>query len=124
MKTKMWIALFGGICILCAAALLLFPAKKTDVAEIYQNGQLLYTISLSKVREPYDIQLERDGKSNTIHVIRGDLCITHASCPDGVCVNHGYLSSKAGPIVCLPNRVVIKYSGTPSDIDAVTGAAS
>ena len=57
-------------------------------------------------------------------MIPGDLCVTSASCPDGICVNHGYLSARAGPIVCLPNRLVIQYrSSDPADADAVAGVA-
>ena len=124
MKTKTWIAIFAGVCILCAGALLLLSGKKSNVAEIYQDGKLLYTIELDKVSEPYDLKIEGDWRSNTVHVIPGDLCVTSASCPDGVCINHGYLSTRAGPIVCLPNRLVIQYrSSDPAEVDAVAGVA-
>lgn len=123
MKTKRWMALFTGICILCAAWLLL-PTGTTHVAEIYQDQQLLYRIDLDQVDAPYDISIQQDGHSNTIHVIPGDLCVTSASCPDGVCVQHGYLSTQATPIVCLPNKLVIQYeSSNSAEADAVTGVA-
>lgn len=125
MKPRAWITLFVCVCLLRVAALVFLPSQKGDVVEIYQNRTLLYTIHLDQVSEPYDIELENDGDSNTIHVIPGDICITHASCPDQVCVKHGCLSSKATPIVCLPNKIVIQYSGSVSEtVDAVAGGVS
>ena len=53
------------------------------------------------------------------------MSLPKASCPDQVCVKHGFLSSKATPIVCLPNKIVILYSGSVSEtVDAVAGGVS
>lgn len=123
MKAKHFIALISVLCLICVGTLFLLSAKdRGQIVEIYQNKQLLYTIDLEQVDTPYDIELEHNGQTNTIHVIHGDICVTCASCPDGVCVNRGYLSKQITPIVCLPNQVVIQYSSSSSDeVDAVAG---
>lgn len=79
------------------------------VAEIYQNGELIQTIHLDTVTEDYTFTVEgNDGIYNTIEVHHGEIGITEASCPDGLCINMGFIHSSAFPITCLPNKLVIK----------------
>ena len=97
-------------------------------AEIYQNGELIKTIQLDTVTSPYTFTVEgEDGASNTIEVRPGEIGIIEASCPDGLCINMGFIHSSALPITCLPNKVVIKVTGSRSgdsgesepDIDSI-----
>lgn len=124
MKAKPLIAFLICLCLICVGALIFFSSKnRGQIVEIYQNKQLLYTIDLDQVDAPYDIELENNGRHNTVHVIHGDICVTSASCPDKVCVNRSYLSKQITPIVCLPNQVIIQYKGSSStDVDTVVGA--
>jgi len=78
-------------------------------AHIYQDGQLIETIDLNKVTEPYTFEItDADGHSNTVEVRHGEIGITAASCPDKVCVNMGFIKNDMLPVTCLPNRLVIK----------------
>ncbi len=45
-----------------------------------------------------------------------------AECPDKICVKHGELKSLNNPIVCLPNKIVIKFEGEAENVDTKTGA--
>lgn len=79
------------------------------IAEIYQNGELIKTINLDMVTEDYTFTVEgENGVYNVIEVHHGEIGIQEASCPDGLCINMGFIHSSALPITCLPNKLVIK----------------
>lgn len=78
-------------------------------AKIYQNGELLYTIDLEEVKEPYEIKITGDGGcENTILVKKGEIGVVAADCPDKVCIHTGFISDGIQPVVCLPNKLVIQ----------------
>ncbi len=87
-------------------------------ALIYKDGELIKTVSLENVSEPYEFEI-RDGESfNVIRVEEGRIRVVSASCPDKVCVNSGYISDGVMPIVCLPNKLVIEIEGAENAADA------
>ncbi|MCC8015294.1 MAG: NusG domain II-containing protein [Eubacterium sp.] len=87
-------------------------------ALIYKDGELIKTVSLENVSEPYEFEI-RDGESfNVIRVEEGRIRVVSASCPDKVCVNSGYISDGVMPIVCLPNKLVIEIDGAETAADA------
>ena len=111
MKNRTWILIFTVAAALCAAGFFLLPRPDGgDTALIYKDGALIESIDLSKVTEPYTITLNWEGRENVISVGPGYIAITQAGCPDQICVKHGPLAHGAMPIVCLPNRVVIKWA--------------
>ncbi len=94
----------------------------SPVADIYQDGTLLYSIPLSPDREPYTFVITGDGdRSNTVQIKNGQIGILSASCPDKLCVRQRFHSTSLLPIVCLPNRLVIRIreENAPAP-DAVT----
>lgn len=117
---RRWMLFLGGVaaaCLLCVALIPLFASPGT-VAEIYQNGEFLQTLRLD---EPVGYTLfAANGGSNTIVVQDGRICVSHATCPDQVCVNQGWVNTDATPIVCLPNQLVIQVKGGEQDLDAAT----
>lgn len=107
----------------CAAVLLLRP-RGTDhpVARITLDGALVEEIDLERVGEAYAFTLDGPGGfSNTILVEEGRIRVSQAGCPDQVCVNQGFISDGATPIVCLPNRLIIQITGGGDGLDAATG---
>ena len=120
-RSGTWILLLTAAAVLCAAAIVLTQHFAADAvtAEVYQDGKLLYTLSLTKTRS---ITVPApNGGSNTISIRPGGVCVSHASCPDQICVHQGWVSQSALPIVCLPNQLVIQIKGGESDLDAATG---
>ena len=66
------------------------------------------------------VPLSRDGvypigETNTITVSDGEVRMTHADCPDQICVKTGGISHSGQSIVCAPNRVVVSITGGDSD---------
>ena len=102
-----------------------FQKKERLVADIYQNGILLRTISLSSVteRETFTVHGEH-GAENVIEVRPGSIAVISASCPDQICVHQGFRGDTLLPITCLPNHLVIQIrpeaSDKASEMDALT----
>lgn len=89
----------------------------TNTVEILQDGRLLYRLDLSQA-EDQTIEVEYDGRANTIQIQDGRIRMLEADCPDHTCIQMGWLDS-AAPIVCLPNHLVVQFSGENSSVDMV-----
>lgn len=94
------------------AAVILWYVKAPGVmANIYVNSELVYSVDLSGVDEPYSLTFYGEDSYNIVTVEKGRVCVTQAGCPDQVCVRQGWISDSAAPVVCLPNRLVIRIEG-------------
>ena len=119
MKTKTWIVILSVLLAVCLGLSipLLLPGEDADYAQILSDGRVLHTVDLHIDRE---IRVDSpSGGHNLITVKNGAIAVTEATCPDHYCMNRGYCRSGA-QIVCLPNRLVIRFLGQQS-IDAVVG---
>ena len=86
-------------------------------AEIYQDGSLVKTLSLSE-----DMTFQIEGKyRNEITVQNGEIAITASDCPGEDCVHSGPIHSSGRSIVCLPNGVEVRVVNGVSDVDFVVG---
>jgi hypothetical protein len=65
------------------------------------------------------MRIDSEQGSNTISVKDGKIAVTQADCPDHYCMDRGFCDGGA-QIVCLPNRLVIKFVA-PQEIDGVVG---
>lgn len=121
-KTKHWILLLGGIFLLSLTGMLLprLWISPAPVAEIYQDGVLLRTISLTELTEPMTIPIKNGTQENVILAEKGQIKMESANCPDKLCVRQGAIQSGATPIVCLPHRLVIQIKNGEPTADAVT----
>ena len=124
-KNQKCAAAIGAVIILSAAMIVLRDHIRGDerIAYIYSNDELIETIDLNAVEYPYAFMVgENGGDLNIISFRKGEIGVIGASCPDKICMDTGYISSPALPIVCLPNKLVIEVrsSKNADDIDAVT----
>lgn len=82
-------------------------SKKSAVAEIYYNSELVETVDLNTgVERTFSIPQEE-------HVVfhqykEGTISFEESDCPDKVCINSGKLGIVGESAACLPNRIVIK----------------
>lgn len=124
-STRFWVVLVGILLAVCLAASLwvLGGTTGSTTAYVYQGGQLLRAIDLSQVNEPYSFPVEGPAGTNTIQVEPGRIRVSHADCPDQVCVHQGWISNGVVPIVCLPNELVIQIQtdAAENDLDGVSG---
>ena len=118
MKTRTWIILLAAALIVCAglSVWLLMPGQEVRTAEIWLDGELYRTVDLDENQE-FQVRSERG--TNTVTVKDGKIAVTAADCPDHYCMDRGYCAGGT-QIVCLPNRLVIKFVGA-QEIDGVAG---
>ena len=105
------LAVFVLICFL--------PQSSTEAvsAEIYQDGELRYTLPLDE-----DISLNISGRyTNTITVKDGKISVTASDCPGEDCVHSGEIYATGRSLVCLPNGVEVRVVSGSSDVDFVVG---
>lgn len=123
MKTKYWISILGGILGICAVCIFLFSHIRavSPRAEIYHNGSLVKVIDLSEITEPTEVILTFDGNENIVLAEHNKISVTSASCPDKLCVKQGCIKNGLYPIVCLPNKIVIKIvNADDSAVDTIS----
>lgn len=121
-SNKFWITVICAVLLISASAALLLRRAPANRAYIYQDGELIRTLDLSAVAEPYSFTLVCGDGANTISVEHGRICVSDADCHDRLCVRQGWISGGSVPIVCLPHRLVIKLANSDSsNIDAVVG---
>ena len=118
MKNKYWIMLLGAVLLVCAglSVALMIPGKTASRAEIRSEGKLIATVDLW---EDQVLTVEGSHGTNVVTVKDGKIAVTQADCPDHYCMDRGFCDGGA-QIVCLPNRLVIKFVA-PQEIDGVVG---
>ena len=124
MKNRIWIIIFLVVAVLCLAIWLFISnvSSPSRVVGIYKDGSLVEKIDLNSVTGEREITLSGNYGDNVILVSNGHIEMKSADCPDKLCVEHGELKVSSSPIVCLPNKVVIKFEGSTDGADAKTGA--
>jgi len=126
-----WIIIL--VLVTIASAVIAFLLWQTPVssARIYHDGELIDTVNLTAVSEPFEITIKAkeqhpliyDQVINMVAVEQGRIRMIMSVCPDELCVRQGWVSSGRVPIVCLPNRVIIILESTDNEhiVDAVVG---
>lgn len=105
------------LAVLVAACYLPKDTNGAVMAQIYQSGELIKTVSLSE-----DTSFEVTGKyTNVVTVHEGAISITESDCPGEDCVHSGAIHASGRSIVCLPNEVEVRIVNSQSDVDFVVG---
>ena len=58
-----------------------------------------------------------NGGENRLYVQDDLVFMDSANCPDKLCVKQGAIRDSTVPIVCLPNKVVVRIEGRDSGLD-------
>ena len=110
-KIRLWICLCAALFVTgVIGSIWISNQPHGNCIEIIQDNIVLYRMDLSET-EDQTIEIEYNGKINSVLIDAGQIRVSHADCPDQTCVNMGWLGSKGLPIICLPNHLVIGYSG-------------
>jgi len=123
-KTRTWILIFAALLLVCLAAWFFLPKLLQTGSEvgIYQDGELLKTVDLSKVTATTTMTVSGSAGDNVIEISPGSICVRSAGCPDQTCVKHGPLKAGGTPIICLPNKLVIRWmQQAETEYDVMTG---
>jgi len=101
-----------------ALAVFFFTRADGEYAVILINGKESARYSLS---ENIEISIKTENGENTLKIENGKATIIHATCPDGICVDHRPIKYSGETIVCLPNKLVIRIdSAKDGGVDAVS----
>lgn len=120
MKKKWPFLLVGSLLLIgILGSALVLCRPDTNLVEIVQNGKVLYQLDLAHT-EDQTTEVVYEGRINTIEIKNHQIHMLEAECPDKTCVNMEWLDS-AAPIICLPNHLVIQFSGSNEDIDGMAG---
>lgn len=91
-----------------------------EIAEIRVNSEIIRTIDLKNVAEPYEISLEGNLKV-TLEVSRDGVRFTDSQCKDKLCVHSGLIKAHESA-ACLPAGISVTVKGnTSSGIDGIVG---
>ena len=106
--------------LLAAAAAALFFGRADGVtAEILCDREIVETVDLTAVKEPYDIRLEN---GVTVTVAPGSIRFADSDCANGLCLRAGALTKAGQSAACLPNKTLIRVKGRAKNApDALTG---
>ena len=106
------------IALLCILLLFFMNKNKTSgaVAEVYYEDKKILTLDLN-INKTYTVEgamgeVVIDVKDKKVGVIK-------ENSKNHICSREGYTNSSTKPIICLPNKVVIKVVDNNSDIDGV-----
>lgn len=118
MRTRSWILLLAAVALILGGVLVwqLWPKPAQPFAEIYSDGRLIRRVDLS---QPQRFRVEYGEGYNEILVENGTIRVVDADCPGRDCVRSGARAAGT-PIVCLPHRLVIRFSDG-GGVDAKTG---
>ncbi len=109
--------LFVLLALLCGGlSLWLLRGGAAEAVQVWSDGALLYTLPLAVDTQ---VRVQTEKGYNQITVQEGKVAVTEASCPDHYCMQRGFCDGGL-QIVCLPNRLVLKFTGA-QEVDGVVG---
>lgn len=94
--------------------------EKGPYALISVNQRVYHTLDLGKAQDEV-VTYTDAGITYTVEIKDHQICMQHIECPDQICVHTGYTDNKYIPIICLPNKVMIVVSDTPTGEDTADG---
>lgn len=105
--------------IICSVLLFFaFNRSSDSSALIIIDGETVYETDISKVAEPFTLDLEN---GITVLIAKNEISVIASDCFGKNCISCGRLTHPGDTAVCIPNKTVIKLSGTAEKApDAVT----
>ena len=113
-----WIAVVLVLVLAAAVLVLCLPrqGEENAVVQVLKEGELIYELPLHSDRE-----LQIGGKyQNTVIIQNGKVYVTESTCPGRDCVHTKGISRSGQSIVCLPNRLELRITGT-GEVDFAVG---
>ncbi len=123
-SNRFWLVILGILVLVGIVGLIFVHSHRQTGAmvQILQGGEVLEITPLDR-SSARRVENETGGY-NIVEVKDGKVSVTEASCPDKVCVNHGPTDRTADPIVCLPNKLVVRVLAPGDDPNQLDGVSS
>ncbi|MBQ8683381.1 MAG: NusG domain II-containing protein [Clostridia bacterium] len=112
-KGDIWLVTAVLAVALCLFLLLWLLPGDGAAVEVTVDGAVYATLPLDT---PTTLDIPgKNGCVGTLVIADGRATVTHATCPDRLCVRMGPVSRAGQSIVCLPGRIVVTVvGGTPA----------
>ena len=110
------ILLVAAIIIVCLCAILVMNNRDAGEWVIVRVD----TVETARYDLNENAVYELNGGTNTLVIEDRHAYISHADCPDKLCINQGKIWGSGQMIVCLPNRVTVTVEGVSSGVDIVS----
>ena len=97
------------LALLISSSMLFFNlGQKSDSILILHDQQLLMELKLTSKPQVFNFS-GTYGKMQVTYAKSG-VSVTSSTCPDQICVLHNAIHKDGESIICIPNKVVVKYS--------------
>lgn len=113
-----FLVILVAVVLVVAGFFALMPRGQGAQVEVTVDGDIYGIYALDEKQE---IPIVIDGVTTNLLVISGGMAdMTEANCPDKLCVHQREISKNNETIVCLPNRVVVRVTGSEeSGLDSI-----
>lgn len=110
-KLIIFIIIIGFVCIF----LININKEEGNAIEVYYEDKLILSADLN-VNDVYTV----DGKLGDVVIEVKDrkVRVLKENSPRNICSREGYISDSTKPLICLPNKIIIKIVGS-GEIDGV-----
>ncbi len=82
--------------------------QKSDIILIFHDQQLLAELKLTAKPQIFSFN-GTYGKMQVTYAKSG-VKVTSSTCPDQICVLHSAIHTAGESIICIPNKIIVKYS--------------
>ncbi len=90
-------------------------------ATVIHDGETVGVYPLQTIAEELVLTPEDLGYPLTIRLTKDGAEVTESTCPTLDCQHTGRITKNGESIICLPNRLVIRLSGSGETVDAALG---
>ncbi len=98
-------------------------SKKGSLAVIAVNGKEVKRVALGDGMRSRKFVVRGAGGATVVEVSGGRARVLTSHCRDKICVGVGWIDSPGKAVICLPNRVVLRITGSRGGngkVDTVT----
>jgi hypothetical protein len=93
-----------------SATFWIFRPSESEYVDIVQENNVIMTIDIANESDKV-LRIDSPGGGwNDITIKDGDIYVSDSDCPDRTCIKTGKLRSESVPIVCLPHKLIIRFS--------------
>jgi len=93
------------------------PRGTTHLLQVQLASQPVRVVD---ARVDQDVTLDGPVGRSVLRIQGGEAWIATAPCRDRVCQRLGHLRAPGRALVCVPNRLIVRFASPGSDIDAIT----
>ena len=100
-------------------------AAQSGAVEVVQDGAVIYRFTREELQEERHIRVPYGEHENVIATGGGTIRIESADCPEQNCVHTGEIKGDGAPLICLPQRLDIRWAkaGSAGEADAPDAVA-